>query len=99
MYTVRRYAFWGLISACVTSIALYMVFVTSIAFYAGEHKHFSYEVAEVQTKVSTLETRYMSLSEDVDVSYAQKNGYEEAGEVTYVRRGTLVRNNDTGGEI
>lgn len=99
MYAARRCVFWGLLSVCVLSIGMYMVFVTSIAFYAGEHKHFSREVAEVQTHVSTLETRYMELSEDIDVSYAYQNGYEETQEVTYVRRGALARNADEQNDI
>jgi len=89
-HTEQR-VFWGVVFAIAFSFVLYIYFVMSMAVFAATQQDISREVTAFQSEIGILESEYLSLNKNIDLTFALELGYSEPEEVTFARETALVR--------
>jgi len=69
---------------------LYVFFVVSSSVYGSERQHIMQSITKVRSEVVELESNYLTLSKNTNLSFAYDNGFEQAAMVTFVKQTTLV---------
>jgi len=88
---IEQRLLWGISFAIIVAFVLYMYFVMTMAVFASTQKDISREVGAIQSEISELESQYLSLTKNIDLSFANELGYSEPKEVLFARKTTLVR--------
>jgi len=88
---IQQRVLWGISFAILVAFILYMYFVMTMAVFASTQKDISREVGTIQSEISELESEYITLTKDIDLSFAHELGYGEPKEVLFARKTTLVR--------
>lgn len=82
------------------TIALHVYFVVSMAVYASERQSLAREASTVRSAVSELEAEYLSMSKNIDLAFAYKEGYVRTDDVTFAHAQTVAQHSaGAGNEI
>ncbi len=88
----ERKLFFALASILLILFASYVYFLGSITFNIVERNSLNVEIRNLSSAIGDMETKYLSLSNKVDLSLAGSLGFKEAKNTQFVSREPLARN-------
>ena len=83
----ERRTFWALSSLIVVSIAIYGIFLGYTVVSVIERRVAESDIEKLATTVGVLETQYLTLSTNVDMTSAGTLGFVESKNTAYAIRG------------
>jgi len=90
MNTLEQKAFWTLLGLIGLFMALHVYFVVSGIVYTSDRQHIMNSLSTVRSDVGELESSYLALSKDIDLSFAYDSGFEKAQNIVFAKHTTLV---------
>ncbi len=90
--TPERKIFIILSMSIVFSMFLYVFFIGVMSVSAGEMNGVSKEIRETGAGVSEMEEEYMSLANNITLSYAYSLGFKDPQVITFATRKTFAIN-------
>lgn len=82
----RERTFWFLASVSLLSLFVYIYAINAAAHHIAVRQNLEKEVAETNTRLSTLEFNVIALKNNVTLEVAQSYGFEEVSAPLYVSR-------------
>jgi hypothetical protein len=89
-HNFQERAFFGLLTLIALTAALYLYFVSATILRVVERTSAESEVKTLDTKISVLESEYMSSGAIIDLPSAKTLGYQEVAKIDYVSRTTSL---------
>lgn len=86
---VRVLVTWGLLFACLFSIIMYAYSVNKAIFEAVSARNISSKIGELNTRLSALQTQYLSLQNEATLSKAAQLGLAETDARRFISRKAL----------
>lgn len=88
----ERKAFWYLALFAVVFAGFYIYFVNGAIINVVERQKIEKEIASINSRISDLESSYISLNNKINLEYAFSAGFVKVAKEKYVRRKTLGAN-------
>lgn len=89
-YNFEERAFAALASLLVLSAGLYIYFISATVLSIVERTNAIAETKVLDTKISELESEYMTFGSGIGLSEAKLLGYQEIAKIDYVSRTTSL---------
>lgn len=86
VHNLEERLFFVLTALIAVTVALYCYFISSTILRVVDRAAALAEVKVLDTKISELESEYMSSGAVIDLSGAKSLGYEEVAKIDYVSR-------------
>ncbi len=88
---IEEKAFFLLVTLILFSVSLYIYFISGTILSVVDRTSASSEIKILNTKVSTLESEYMSsLDTTTNLEEVKKMGYSEISKIDYISRSTTL---------
>lgn len=87
-----RKSFWYLTLLIIVFSGIYVYFVNGAVINVVERQKIEREIASISSKISDLESSYISLSGKINADYAFSRGFVKVTKEKYVQRKTLSAN-------
>lgn len=91
MNPIEQKIFFGSIALIILLVFLYVFFVVSSIVYTSERKHLVQSLVEARFEVGELETTYLGLSNNINLSFAEESGFEKPETVIFAKRATISK--------
>ena len=78
--------FWVLVSTIVVCVVLYMAIVARTIINVVDRKVAEENIKHINSSISELQSEYIALGQEIDLSYAKTNGFHEVANIDYVSR-------------
>lgn len=88
----ERKAFWYLALSAVVFVGFYIYFVNGAIINVVERQKTEKEISSINSRISDLESSYISLNNKISLDYALSAGFVRVAKEKYVYRKTLGAN-------
>lgn len=88
----ERKAFWYLVLFAVVFAGFYIYFVNGAIINVVERQKIEKEISSINSRISDLESSYISLNNKISLDYAFSAGFVKVAKEKYVYRKTLGAN-------
>lgn len=88
----ERKAFWCLVLFMISFSGLYIYFVNGAIINVVERQKIEIEMASINSRISDLESSYISLNNKINLEYAFSAGFVKVAKEKYVYRKSLSAN-------
>jgi ABC-type Na+ efflux pump permease subunit len=91
---VREKLFWFLSVGVVVLFVLYVYIVSKTILNVVDRKTAEQSIKDVNSSISELESQYISLGQDINLAYAESQGFKEIAKIDYVSRAQTLTMRD-----
>ena len=79
-----RHLFWGLVVLLLLTLAAYLYFLSRTVFAVVERNHAEKAIVATTANLSTLETKFVALDQNIDLALAHQKGFIDINQPTYI---------------